>query len=311
MYKVGDIVALRQAFGPALETLAVEDDRIMVVTADLGGSVNLNEYRTRFPDRYINCGVAEADMIGISAGLASQGNMPFAVTFGSFIGRAVDHIRQSVMHNRLKVNIVGSHGGISNGMDGPSAHAIEDIGIMRSTPGMAIVAPACPNQMEKALAAVCEHPGAVYLRLYREPLPVFTTPDEPFILGKAIRRNEGSDVTLLSYGPHVGFCLDWLDDLSQIASIDFLEVHTIEPLDSEAILESVRRTGKVVTIEDHYKHGGLGSAVAELLAQTTPAPLRMVALNGYARSGPYYELRDAVGLGPDALKKAIIEVVSN
>lgn len=310
MYKIGESVALRAAFGPSLVPLAMADERIMAVTADLGGSVNLGEFSETFPDRYVNCGVAEQDMIGISAGLASEGNLPFAVTFGSFIGRTIDHIRQSVMHNRLKVNIVGSHGGISNGMDGASAHAVEDIGLMRAIPGLAIVAPSCPNQLPKALKAVCDYPGAAYLRLYREPLPVFTDPDEPFVFGKAIRRAEGSDVTLLSYGPHVGFCLEWMDELSKLASIDFLEVHTLEPLDADAILESVSRTGRVVTIEDHYKHGGLGSAVAELLAATTPTPLRAVGLAGYARSGPYYELRDAVGIGLDALKEAIVEVSS-
>jgi transketolase len=310
MYDIGARVALREAFGPSLVPLGLQDERVVVVTADLGGSVNIGPFREEFPDRYINCGVAEADMIGISAGLASEGYIPFAVTFGSFLGRAVDHIRQSIGHNRLKVNVVGSHGGISNAMDGPSAHAIEDIGIMRSMPPFAIVAPSCPNQLEKVLPAVAEIGQPVYLRLYRERLPVFTREDEDFTFGKVIRRTSGNDVTLLSYGPHVGFCLEWMDELSKLGSVELLEVHTIEPLDADGILESVRRTGRVVTVEDHFRRGGLGSAIGELLSLEHPAPLRIVALNGYARSGPYYELRDYVGLGVDAVGAAITDVLA-
>jgi transketolase len=310
MFRIGDSVALRAAFGPSLAPLAERDERIYVVTADLGGSVNIGPFKDAFPDRYINCGVAEESMIGISAGLASEGYLPFAVTFASFIGRSIDHVRQGIGHNRLKVNIVGSHGGISNAMDGPSAHAIEDVGIMRSMPGMSIIAPSCPNQLTKAIAAACEVSGPAYLRLYREPLPVFTDPDEPFEFGKAIRRTEGTDVTVLSYGPHVGFCLDWVKDLSDLASIELIEVHTIEPIDAEAILESASRTGRVVTVEDHFKRGGLASATAEVLAAVgSQAKLRVVALQGYAASGPYYQLRDAHGLGPDGLRDAIRELL--
>lgn len=317
MYQIGENVALRTAFGPALLSLAQEDPRIMVVTADLGGSVNLGEFKQAFPDRYINCGVAEADMISICAGLASEGAIPFAVTFGSFLGRAVDHIRQGIGHNKLKVNIVGSHGGISNGMDGPSAHAIEDVGIMRSMPNFTIVAPSCANQVENAIRAsvsqsapVDLRSSPVYLRLYREPLPVFTSATEEFQIGRAIKRSEGSDVTLLAYGPHVGFCMDWLAKLQGVASIDFLEVHTVQPLDEDAIMASVAKTGRVVTVEDHFIRGGLASAVAELLVSRRPAPLRAVALRDYARSGPYFELRDSIGLGVDAVSAAIEDVLT-
>jgi transketolase len=306
VFQVGDSVALRAAFGPSLLPLAEQDSRVMVVTADLGGSVGIGPFAEAFPDRYINCGVAETSMIGISAGLASEGQLPYAVTFGSFVGRTVDHVRQSIGHNRLKVNIVGSHGGISNGMDGPSAHAIEDVGIMRSMPGMTIVAPSCPNQLPKALRAAGAWDGPVYLRLYREPLPVFTSPEEDFEIGRAIRRRDGADVTVLSYGPHVGFCLQWAEQLAELASIEVIEVHTIEPLDRDLILESIRKTGRLVTIEDHYRHGGLGSAAAELIAtQRVGVPFRPVALAGYARSGPYDELRDAVGIGLDGFSRAV------
>lgn len=308
MYDIGDKVALRAAFGPALVPLARRNDQVFVVTADLGGSVNIGQFREEFPDRYINCGVAEESMIGIAAGLASEGYDPFAVTFASFLGRAIDHIRQCIGHNKLKVNVVGSHGGISNGKDGPSAHAIEDIGIMRSMPPFAIVAPSCPNQLEAAVSAIVDDPAPVYLRLYREPLPVFTDGSEPFVIGEAIKRAEGSDVTLLTYGPHVGFCLEWLPSLA--GSVELIEVHTIQPLDEAAILASARKTGAVVTIEDHFRRGGLASAVSDLLCtEGVNVAFKAVALNGYARSGAYFELRDAVGLGRDSLAEAVEEVM--
>lgn len=310
MYQVGDSVALRAAFGPSLLPLAEQDSRVMVVTADLGGSVGIGPFAEAYPDRYINCGVAETSMIGISAGLAAEGLLPYAVTFGAFLGRTGDHVRQSIGHNRLKVNIVGSHGGISNGMDGPSAHAVEDIGMMRAMPGMTIVAPSCPNQLPKVLRAAGAWDGPVYLRLYREPQPVFTSPEEEFEIGKVIRRREGSDVTVLSYGPHVGSCLDWAERLSGLASLEVIEVHTLEPLDGDPILASVGRTGRLVTIEDHYRHGGLGSAAAELLAtHRVGVPFQPVALTGYARSGPYDQLRDAVGLGFDGFSQAVRSVL--
>jgi transketolase len=311
MYKIGERVALRGAFGPSVLSVAKNNNRIVVVTADLGGSVNIGEYQSAFPDRYINTGVAEASMIGVCAGLASEGMLPFAVTFGSFLGRAIDHIRQSVLHNKLKVNIVGSHGGISNGMDGPSAHAIEDIGIFRAMPEFSIVAPSCPNQLPQVIAATCEVSGPVFLRLYREPLPVFTDPGEKFEFGKAIHRAKGNDVTLLTYGPHVGFCLEWLDQLQSSASVDLFEVHTIEPLDRQALLASIKRTRRVVVVEDHFKRGALTSAMSELIASAgVGATLRSVSLQGFARSGPYYELRDAMGLGVDGIRRAIDDVTA-
>jgi transketolase len=165
-----------------------------------------------------------------------------------------------------KVNVVGSHGGISNGQDGPSAHAIEDVGIMRSMPTMAVVAPACANQLAAALQAITEVEQPVYLRLYREPSPVFTSPAEECKFGSVVRRHAGEDVTLLSYGPHVGFCLEWMDRLSAIASVDLLEVHTITPLDENGILESVARTGRVVGVEDHFRRDDVGLGLDALVA---------------------------------------------
>ncbi len=311
-YEIGESVALRHAFGPNLVPIAESRDDVVAVTADLGGSLNIGPFAEQFPERYYNCGVAEESMIGICAGLAAQGFLPFALTFASFLGRGVDHIRQSIGHNRLKVVVVGSHGGISNGMDGPSAHAIEDVAIMRAMPSFAVVAPSDPNQMEAVLRAVAEYPTSVYLRLYREPLPVVFSAEEgrEFEIGKASVHHEGSDITLVATGPHVGFCREWLPELADLGSIELIGCPTITPLDEDTILASVRKTGRVVTVEDHLLAGGLGAAVAELLGEQRPAPLRRVGLSDYATSGPYFELRDALGLGLSGVRGAVQSVLS-
>ncbi len=305
----GELVAVRRAFGPAFEALAQMDERLIVVTADLGGSVNLAGFGDRHPSRYYNCGVAEMNMIGISAGLAMAGYVPFAVTFGAFLGRAMDHVRQSIGHNKLKVNIVGSHGGISNGKDGPSAHAIEDIAFFRAMPSFAVVAVADAHQLPEAIRAAVEHEGPVYLRLYREPTPVVYEEGAPFAIGKANVLQKGTDVTLLACGPHVAYCRRWLEVWSQDVSIELIDCHTVKPLDEETLLDSAARTGAVVTVEDHYVNGGLGSAVAELLGERLPAPLERVALRSYAASGPYYELLDHVGIGEHDVRDAMERVL--
>jgi transketolase len=307
--KAGNLVAIRQAFGPTFEELGKKDPRLVAVTADLGGSVNLAGFGERNPSRYFNCGVAEMNMIGISAGLAMAGCVPFAITFGSFLGRAMDTVRQSIGHNRLKVNVVGSHGGISNGKDGPSAHAIEDIAFFRSMPPFAVVVIADANQLPPAMKASVDYPNPVYLRLYREPTPVFYEPNPPFQIGKANVLRKGSDLTLVACGPHVGYCLRWMEVWSKDVSIELIDCHTVKPLDEEVLLESAARTGAVVTVEDHYVNGGLGSAVAELLAEKRPTPLERVGLKGYAASGAYYELLDHVGIGERGVREGMENVL--
>jgi transketolase len=307
--KAGNLVAVRQSFGPTFEAIAEKDNRLVAVTADLGGSVNLARFGEQNPSRYFNCGVAETNMIGMSAGLAMAGYIPYAVTFGAFLGRAMDHVRQSICHNKVKVNVVGSHGGISNGKDGPSAHAIEDIAFFRSMPPFAVVVVADANQMPSALEASVDHPNPVYLRLYREPTAVFYEKNPPFSIGKANVLRKGSDVTVVACGPHVGYCLRWMDVWSKDVSIELIDSHTVKPLDEEVLLESTSRTGAVVTVEDHYVNGGLGSAVAELLSERRPTPLQRVGLKGYAASGPYYELLDHAGIGESAVREAIEAVL--
>jgi transketolase len=310
-YELGESVALRAAFGDAFVLAAQSDERLVAVTADLGGSVGLPDFGQLHPDRYINCGVAEQDMIGISAGLAISGWNPFAVTFGSFIGRAMDHVRQSIGHNNLKVNVVGSHGGISNAQDGASAHAIEDVAMFRAQPHFTIVIPADPNQLFKAVRQVAEIDGPTYLRLYREPLPVRVSPDDEFEIGKARHLRTGSDVTVAVSGPLLGFCLDIADELKGSIGVDLIEFHTIRPFDDAALIESASKTGCVLTVEDHVIWGGLGSAVAEVLSENLPTKMARVGHRDYAETGKYLELAEACHIGPTAIRAAIKQLAES
>jgi transketolase len=308
-YPKGKLVAIRSAFGEAFLEVARSNPRVMVVTADLGGSVNLRKFWETYPDRYYNVGVAEANMIGMSAGLALMGHIPFAVTFGSFLGRAMDHVRQSVGHNRTSVKIVGSHGGISNAQDGPSAHAIEDLAMFRAIPDMAVVAVADANQVFKAVPAAADYPTSVYLRLYREPLPVFTEPQTPFTIGKANVMRAGKDVTLVACGPHVGLSLELADEMAVDVSVEVIDCHTLKPIDGGTLLASMRRTGAVVTVEDHSIYGGLGSAIAELIVEHYPLPMKRVGLVRFATSGKYADVINVMGIGKEDIRKAIVGVL--
>lgn len=308
-YPLGESVAIRKGFGEAFFSMAQADDKVVAVTADLGGSLTLKQFWETYPDRYFNCGVAEQNMIGICAGLAIAGFTPFACTFGSFLGRAMDHVRQSVAQNKVNVKIVGSHGGVSNAKDGPSAHALEDIAMFRALPNMAVVVVADPNQAFKAVPAITNYETSVYLRLYREPLPVFTDESTPFEIGKANVLREGSDVTVLACGPHVGFCLEWANELTSDFSMEVIDCHTLAPFDTETVLKSAHKTGAVVTVEDHNIHGGLGSAAAETLVENYPVPMKRVGLNNFAVTGGYEELINAIGIGKEGVREAINDVL--
>ncbi|MBN1955476.1 MAG: transketolase family protein [Anaerolineae bacterium] len=309
-YPKGKLLAIRYAFGEAFYEMAKENPQAVVVTADLGGSVNLKKFWDAYPERYYNCGVAETNMIGICAGLAIMGYTPFAVTFGSFIGRTIDHIRQSIGQNNLNVKIVGSHGGVSNAKDGPSAHALEDLAMVRAMPDMAIVVIADPNQLFKAVPAVNEYETSVYLRLYREPLPIFLDEEAPFEIGKANVMCQGDDVTIVACGPQVGFCMKWAEEWASEFSATVIDCHTLKPLDKDTLLASARKTGAVVTVEDHNIHGGLGSAVAEMLVENDPLPMKRVGLKGFAASGAYVDVINAAGIGKAGVRKAVEDVLA-
>jgi len=306
-YKVREKVAIRQAFGEALIELAGRDKKIVAISADLGGSLTLDEFGAKYPDRYYNTGVAEQDMIGVAAGFALRGYKPFAGTFGSFLGRAMDHVRQSVCHNKLNVKIVGSHGGISNAQDGPSAHALEDFAMFRALPNMLVIMPSDPNQTIKAVEALVKHNGPAYLRLYREPLPVFTTEETPFTIGKANIMREGCEVTVVACGPHVGLALEIAKEIN--IDIEIIDSHSLNPIDSQTIIESAKKTKAVITVEDHSVNGGLGSAVAEVLVENYPVPMERVGLHSFATTGSYEEVANYVGIGRKDIIKAIRKVL--
>lgn len=311
-YKVGEKVAIRKAFGEAFYQVAKDNPKIVAISADLGGSLTLGRFWEEFPERYYNCGVAEQDMIGVAAGLAIGGFIPFAGTFGSFIGRAMDHVRQGILHNMANVKIVGSHGGVSNAMDGPSAHALEDLAFFRALPKMAIVVISCPNQLFKAVKQVVEWPTSVYLRLYREPLSVFTDAKTRFKIGKANIMREGKDVTVVACGPHVGFALEIAEEMEKKDGLDLeiIDNHSLSPMDKQTIIESAKKTRAVVTVEDHNINGGLGSAVAEVLSENLPTRLVRVGLRDFATTGDYMSVIEYAGIGKKDIRKAISKIQS-
>jgi len=310
-YSLNEAIPVRKAFGQAFVAAAAKQPKLIAVTADLGSSLSLDDFAAKYPQRYINCGVAEQNMVAISAGLALQGFIPFACTFGCFLTRAVDQIRQSIVQNQIKVVLVGSHGGISNAKDGPSAHAIEDLAIFRAFPDMTVIAISDANQMLKALPQIINHPKSVYLRLYREPLPVFTDKTTPFTIGKANILKSGKDITLISCGPIVNFCLQAAEKLKkQSISAEVIDCHTIKPIDKTTIINSVKKTKKVITVEDHSIYGGLGSAVAEVLAENQPAKLQRLGLTGHSTTGSYPDVLKYLKLDTDSIIKAVKKVIS-
>jgi transketolase len=308
-YPIGEKVAIRKAFGKALLEVFRENDQVLALTGDLASSLGMDKIGEEFPERFFNVGVAEQDLIGIAAGLALQGFIPFAGTFGSFLGRTMDHVRQSVGHNGVNVKIVGSHGGVSNAKDGPSAHALEDLAMFRALPKMAVVVPADANQTLKAVAAVAAYPTSVYLRLYREPLPVFTDKNTPFEIGRADVIREGSDVSVIAVGPHVGFSLEVAAELADNIAVEVINCHTLAPIDAETIIASAKKTEAVVTVEDHNIHGGLGSAVAEVLSENLPTRMVRVALRDFAASGAYLDVINAAGIGKKDIREAIKRLI--
>lgn len=306
-----ELIATRQTFGEELTALMKKQENIVALTADLGESLRMLDIREHMPDRFLDVGVAEANMAGVSAGLALVGYIPVAGTFGIFLTRAFDHIRLQICQNNLHAIMVGSHGGVSNALDGGSAHALEDLAYMRALPNMTVLFPGDAHQMRKAVRAVIAADSPMYLRLYREPTPVFTTEQDTFEIGKAIVHREGSDVSIVATGPHVAFALEAAEALGMKGvSAEIVGVHTIWPLDKDTIATSAMKTGKVVTVEDHSINGGLGSAVAEALAETAPSPMRRVGVRQFGESGNYYDLIAKLGIDSAGIVKAVQELLA-
>lgn len=289
---------MREAFGEAMVELARANPKVLALTADLGPSVRLTKFAEEFPDRYLNFGVAEANMVGAAAGMALEGLIPFAVSFAVFVpGRCFDQIRVSVCQNQANVKLVGSHAGLSNFGDGASAQSVEDIALTRVLPGMTVICPADALQTQKAVRAMAENFGPMYLRLSRAETPIITKEKDAFEIGRAQVLREGKKVTLIACGSLLAEALAAAEELDA----EVINLHTIKPLDKETLLKSIQKTRRVITLEEHSVYGGMGAAVAELLAQEYPVPIKILGLpdcfGESARS--YKELLDKYGLNKE------------
>ncbi|HOY33382.1 MAG TPA: transketolase C-terminal domain-containing protein [Bacteroidales bacterium] len=302
----------RSGFGEALNELGQENPDVIALVADLTGSLKMEAFAKNFPERFVQVGIAEANMIGIAAGLTIGGKIPFAGTFANFAtGRVYDQIRQSVAYSNKNVKICASHAGITLGEDGATHQMMEDIGMMKMLPNMVVINPCDFNQTKAATKAAARHIGPVYLRFGRPKVPVFIPEDEPFVIGKALMMAEGSDVSIFATGHLVWKAMLAVEKLKeQGISAELINIHTIKPLDVETVLQSVAKTRCVVTAEEHMMNGGMGDSIAQLLARKLPAPIEMVAVNDmFGESGTPDELMVKFGLDTSDVVNAVINVL--
>ncbi len=289
----------RSGFGAGLLELGKTNPRVVALSADLAGSLKMNAFRDEFPDRFFQVGVAEANMMGIAAGLTIGGQIPFTGTFANFsTGKVYDQIRQSIAYSGKNVKICASHSGLTLGEDGATHQMLEDIGLMKMLPGMTVINTCDFNQTKAATIAISKHEGPVYLRFGRPKVPNFTSSNQKFEIGKAIHLIEGSDVTIIATGHLVWKALKAVDQLAnENIRAEVINIHTIKPLDVDAILHSVKKTGCVITAEEHQKNGGLGESIAAVLSLNYPIPQEFVAVNdSFGESGKPEELLEKYGL---------------
>ena len=283
----------RSGFGEGLAELGQQNPDVVALCADLTGSLKMDAFQKAHPDRFFQAGIAEANMIGLAAGMTIGGKIPFTGTFANFsTGRVYDQIRQSVAYSKKNVKICASHAGLTLGEDGATHQVLEDIGMMRMLPNMTVIVPADFNQTKQATIAIAAHDGPVYLRFGRPVMPIFVKPDAEFIIGKADVLTEGTDVTIIACGHMVWKSIEALKTLHEMGiSVELINMHTIKPLDEAAILKSVAKTGCVVTAEEHMMNGGLGEAVSQVLSKKHPVPQEYVAVNDtFGESGTPMEL---------------------
>lgn len=289
----------RSGFGVAMTELGASNPNVMALTADLAGSLKLNDFEKAYPERFVQVGIAEANMIGIAAGLATAGKIPFTGTFANFsTGRVYDQIRQSVAYSYKNVKICASHAGVTLGEDGATHQILEDLGLMRMLPGMVVINPCDFNQTKAATLAIAEYEGPVYLRFGRPVVPIFIPEDMPFEIGKAIVLSEGTDVSIFATGHLVWEALEAAKALeAEGISAEIINIHTIKPLDEAAILASVQKTGCAVSAEEHNIYGGLGDAVGGVLLRNHPVPQEFVGVNdSFGESGTPEQLMVKYGL---------------
>ncbi|RAR70199.1 transketolase [Flavobacterium aciduliphilum] len=302
----------RSGFGAGMTELGQKNEHVVALCADLIGSLKFDDFKKNHPERFFQIGIAEANMIGIAAGLTVGGKIPFTGTFANFsTGRVYDQIRQSVAYSDKNVKICASHAGLTLGEDGATHQILEDIGMMKMLPGMTVINTCDYNQTKAATIALAEHHGPAYLRFGRPVVPNFTPADEPFIIGKAIMLHEGTDVTIIATGHLVWEALIAAETLeAKGISAEVINIHTIKPLDEEAILKSVAKTGCVVTAEEHNILGGLGESVARTLALNNPKPQEFVAVqDSFGESGTPEQLMDKYKLNHQAIVEAVEKVI--
>lgn len=302
----------RSGFGAGLLEAGKRNEKVVALCADLIGSLKMDAFIKEFPDRFFQIGIAEANMMGIAAGLTIGGKIPFTGTFANFsTGRVYDQIRQSIAYSDKNVKIAASHAGLTLGEDGATHQILEDIGMMKMLPGMVVINPCDYNQTKAATIAVAEHHGPVYLRFGRPSVPVFTDPDQKFEIGKAWMVNEGTDVSIFATGHMVWKAIEAGEKLAEAGiSAEIINIHTIKPLDTEAVLKSVAKTGCVVTAEEHNRFGGLGDSIAQVLATHHPAPQEYVAVNdSFGESGTPDQLMKKYGLDTEDIVNAVNRVI--
>ena len=303
----------RSGFGDGLLAAGEQNENVVALCADLIGSLKMDAFIAKFPERFFQIGIAEANMIGIAAGLTIGGKIPFTGTFANFsTGRVYDQIRQSVAYSGKNVKICASHAGLTLGEDGATHQILEDIGLMKMLPGMTVINTCDYNQTKAATIAIAKHEGPVYLRFGRPVVPIFIPENQPFEIGKALMLNEGADATIFATGHMVwkaiqaGYILE-----EKGINVEIINIHTIKPLDDAAILKSVAKTKCAVVCEEHQKAGGLGESIAGLLSQNLPAPLEFVAVNdSFGESATPDELMEKYGLTPEKIVEAVLKVRS-
>ena len=298
-------IATRDSYGNALAELGTEHDNVVVLDADLAAATKTGVFKKAHPDRFIDCGIAESNMIGVAAGLATTGKVPFASSFAMFAaGRAFEQVRNSVGYPHLNVKIGATHAGISVGEDGATHQCNEDIALMRTIPGMVVINPADDVEARAAVRAAYEHQGPVYMRFGRLAVPVINDrPDYKFELGKGVVLREGKDLTIIATGLPVSNCLEAAEKLAA-DGIDakVINIHTIKPLDEDLVVAAAKETGKVVTVEEHSIIGGLGGAVCECLAEKAPVPVKRIGIHDvFGESGPAVELLHKYGLDAEGI----------
>ena len=305
--------SLREAFGKSLILLAEDYPSLVVLDADVAGGTGVHHFRKNFPDRFIQCGIAEQNMISVAAGMAETGLIPIVTTFAVFLLRAYEQVRLSVAYSQMNVKLVGSHCGLDVGPDGGSAQCLEDIAAFRAIPNMSVIVPASPIEINQATRFIIEHKGPIYMRSGTSPLEECLDNSYKFEFGKGKYLSRGSDLTIISCGVCTGRSIQVVKDLKELdINVELINMSTIKPIDQKIIIESAKRTSKVVTVEDHSIIGGLGSAVAEVLSEYHPTPLKRIGVKDtFGESGEPDELACKYGIDQVSIKNTIINWLKN